>query len=321
MSAMVLRADPWMPEYGMGFDVAIEEPHANVDPFVETGDWSSPRIPKHVSPGPIWFVDGVRRVEMRLLADQDGRQAPGLFGSYAVGSVRCEGRAECHESVVCRAVVIGGGLRPDMLTIDCGGISLVFEPTSEPATEPHRPLWRLQELMRAEEGSLAARVAGGSDALVLADGPLNFFDPTRCPVVGVVKRFARAYLDEEQGELLPHLTTGQRTPLFALGDETNKVQRYAWYAQLTDRRPPWHDYAGIVRCEIRAGIGLDQAVLVADRVTALLPVYVGRPWDPRTPQSLAPVAGLESWLRHRLGDSRLIRRALLGWLTTLGEGH
>jgi hypothetical protein len=164
-------------------------------------------------------------------------------------------------------------------------------------------------------------VAGGSDALVLADGPLNFFDPTRCPVVGVVKRFARAYLDEEQGELLPHLTTGQRTPLFALGDETNKVQRYAWYAQLTDRRPPWHDYAGIVRCEIRAGIGLDQAVLVADRVTALLPVYVGRPWDPRTPQSLAPVAGLESWLRHRLGDSRLIRRALLGWLTTLGEGH
>jgi hypothetical protein len=316
MSPMVLRADPWMPEYGMGFDVAIEEPPAVVDPFVETGDWSSPRVPERAAPGPIWFVDGVRRVEMRLLADQDERQAPGLFGSFAVGSVQCDGRARCDEAVVCRSLVVGGGLRPERVMVACGGARLAFEPTSEPATGPDRPLWRLQELMRAEEGCLASKIAGGTEALVLADGPLTFFDPTRCPIVGVVKRFARSYLEAEQGALLPCLTPGARSPLFVIGDEMSKVQRYAWYIQLMERRAPWHDYAGLVRCEVRAGIGLGQAVAVADRVSAVLPAYVGRAWDPRAPQNLAPVVGLETWLRHRLGDPRLIRRALLEWLVS-----
>ena len=53
---------------------------------------------------------------------------------------------------------------------------------------------------------------------------------------------------------------------------------------------------------------------LADRVTALLPRYAGRPSDPRTPQNLAPVAGLETWLRHRMGDRAMVRRALLAWL-------
>jgi hypothetical protein len=57
-----------------------------------------------------------------------------------------------------------------------------------------------------------------------------------------------------------------------------------------------------------------EARAIADRVTALLPGFAGRASDPRTPQNLVPVAGLETWLRHRIGDSRLIRRALLEWL-------
>jgi uncharacterized protein len=83
---------------------------------------------------------------------------------------------------------------------------------------------------------------------------------------------------------------------------------------LTVMRPPWHDHAGIVRCEVRAGMRLDGAEVLADRVTALLPGYAGRPTDPRAPQNLAPVAGLEAWLRHRMGNRAMIRRSLLGWL-------
>ena len=53
-------------------------------------------------------------------------------------------------------------------------------------------------------------------------------------------------------------------------------------------------------------------------VTNLLPGYAGRPSDPRTPQNLAPVAGLESWLRHRMGDHAMVRRSLLAWLAADG---
>ena len=39
------------------------------------------------------FVDGVRRIELRLEASLDGRRVPGLFGSFAVGSVCSDGAA------------------------------------------------------------------------------------------------------------------------------------------------------------------------------------------------------------------------------------
>jgi hypothetical protein len=75
-----------------------------------------------------------------------------------------------------------------------------------------------------------------------------------------------------------------------------------------------------VRCEVRAGIGLDAAVALADRVSALLPAFSGRPSDPRYPQNLAPVAALESWLQHRMGHRGLIRRALMAVVTGWGTG-
>ena len=67
-----------------------------------------------------------------------------------------------------------------------------------------------------------------------------------------------------------------------------------------------------------AGIGLQGAVALADRVTALLPRFAGRPSDPRYPQNLAPVGALEGWLQHRMGHRGLIRRSLTAWLTAQG---
>ena len=79
-------------------------------------------------------------------------------------------------------------------------------------------------------------------------------------------------------------------------DQQADLRGYSWYTRLADAGPPWHDHAGIVRCEVRAGVRLDGARGLADRTTALLPAYAGRPTDPRAPQNLAPVAGLEGWL-------------------------
>jgi hypothetical protein len=168
--------------------------------------------------------------------------------------------------------------------------------------------------MLRKEAELAARIAQPG-RLILLDGPLRLLDPTRARVVGVVKRFVRRYLGPDHESLLATLSSGHRTPLFALGTARQPLQRYACYTRLVPVRSPWHDHAGIVRCEVRAGVRLDGAVALADRVTSLLPRYAGRPSDPRTPQNLAPVAGLESWLRHRMGDRAMVRRALLAWLS------
>lgn len=316
---LVLRSDPWMPDHGMGFEAAIDEAPAQADPFVESADWTAPRTAAPGRGESVWFVDGVRRVELRLLADQDGRRAPGLFGSYAVGAVRCAERAGFADQAVARAIVLAGGLRPERVQVEVGSERIAYEPSSEPGSDPDRPLWGLQRLMRRAEGSLAAKAAAEEGGMVLVDGPLTFSDPTERPVVGVVKRFVRAYLEPEQGALLPRIAPGQRTPLFGLGqDERQPVDRYAWYTRLVPWRPPWHEYAGMVRCEVRAGVGLEGAVSLADRVSALLPRFAGRPTDPRFPQNLAPVAALEAWLQHRMGHRGLIRRALSAWLVANG---
>jgi hypothetical protein len=176
--------------------------------------------------------------------------------------------------------------------------------------------------MRDHEGALAERIAGATGCLVLADGPLRSLrEATASPVIGVVKRFARAYLEAEQDALLPRLAPGERTPLFALAYEGRPLERYAWYSRLVPPRAAWHDHAGLVRCEVRAGVGLDEARALADRVSALLPGFAGRPTDPRYPQNLAPVGGLETWLQHRMGHRGLIRRALLAWMTGAAESH
>jgi hypothetical protein len=312
---VVLRADPWSPEYGVGFEAPSEEsPLPQADPFVETSDWSVGRSPAAAPPPEVWFVDGVRRVELRLLAEDGQRTVPGLFGSHAVGAVRCDGRASFGEHRVGRALVVGGGVSAEHVEVRCGAGSFGFVPVTDPGTDPNQPLLRLQELMRAAENELASWLIGGGAPLVVADGPLRLGEEGDSPVVGVVKRFVRRYLPPEQETLLGRLGRGQRTPVFALQDQGGKVRGYSWYARLVDLVPPWHDHAGIVRCEVRAAVGSANAIRLADEVTVMLPAFAGRRSDPRTPQNLAPVAGLEGWLRHRMGDHAMVRRSLVAWL-------
>src|SRR5205823_14468316 len=136
------------------------------------------------------------------------------------------------------------------------------------------------DLMREREAARAAEVAGSGTELVIVDGPLTLRDPTRAPVVGVVKWFARRYLEDEQERLLSSLEAGERTPVFGLELPDQAVERYAWYSRLVPLRAPWHDHAGIVRCEVPAGIGVDAAVHPPDPGSGLLPRFARRPNHP-----------------------------------------
>lgn len=307
-----------MPEYGMGLDVRFDEPPADVDPFVETENWSSPR-PAARPTGPAHFVDGVRRIELRVIADVDGQRVGGLFGSYASGSALCDSTATFGEPEIGRCLVLGGGARAEQIEVGVGNTRLIFAAVTTPGTDPDDPLLKLQDLMRNSESAVAARLAGAGADLVVVDGPLAFYGETPGPVVGLVKRFGRVYLDAPHAALIAALPAGRRTPLFAIAGPSDVRRRYAWYARLAAARAPWHDQAGVVRCEVRGGMALADAAALADGVTALLPAYAGRASDPRTPQNLVPVAGLETWLRHRLGDTRLIRRALLDAIARTAE--
>ncbi|HEX8630952.1 MAG TPA: hypothetical protein VF755_22580, partial [Catenuloplanes sp.] len=53
------------------------------------------------------------------------------------------------------------------------------------------------------------------------------------------------------------------------------------------------------------------AVELADLSLVTLPRFASTPYkDPRAPQNLIPIAGLERRLRGLLGDARLLHRAL-----------
>src|SRR6266511_4039959 len=116
-----LRADPWMPDFGMGFQAAVE-------------DESSAEPPEE--PGAVWFVDGVRRVEVRVIADADGRRVAGLFGSHAVGSVCSDGKATFGDHRVGRVLVMGGGVQADPIEIEVGKATLAFRAVCEPGDTP-----------------------------------------------------------------------------------------------------------------------------------------------------------------------------------------
>ena len=85
---MELRIDPWDPEYGASaeLDPDLEEA-VGLDLEAETaGPWEA--IPPAAIDGlpRCAFVDGVRRIEARLFASEGEVEAPGLAGSWAVGS-------------------------------------------------------------------------------------------------------------------------------------------------------------------------------------------------------------------------------------------
>jgi hypothetical protein len=159
--------------------------------------------------------------------------------------------------------------------------------------------------MRQAEGYLAEEL-GEDGCLVIVDGPLNYVRSRDLPVVGYVKTHHRPLLDPPHHSRLTGLKPGERTSLFALGDD-----RYSCYLRLAPVRPFSGPWAGIVRIEIPQSSGQRLAVETADRVAALVPRFAGVPHrDPRAPQNLQPVGALESHLRHRLGDRGMAFRAV-----------
>jgi hypothetical protein len=313
-----LRFDPWEPDYGSS-DLIDQEAAApdTVDPTVETTDW---RVitPEAVEAPELCFIDGVRNIDMHLVAEEGAQSAPAAFASLAVGSVHCRERSDIGEPVIRRRLILCGGLSGSPVTLRAGETSIEYEPVSVATSGPRDTIDRLQQEMLTAEGELARRLASDDGRVVCRDGPLTFYqEGGRSPVIGVVKRQVATYLDASLMKTVYAMQTGQRTPIFAFGNQA--VDRYAWYARVATPAALEQALVGVVRCEVRTEWGLERAVELANLTANALPRYASdSARDPRAPQNLYPIGALEKELRHRLGDRKIIRRALIEHMHATG---
>jgi hypothetical protein len=250
----------------------------------------------------------VQRVEAWGRVEVKDRLVEAALASVAVGATVCSASSAVieHETPV-RLIAAAASATLDPLVVRAGTRDLRFEPESSQRLG-RDGVFDAIRLRRAELERRLAESLIDTDSLVVLDGRLSF-DPSRAtPVVGFAKTIHRFYLDEPQRALIFRLGERQRTPVFRIryGD----TSRYSWFLRLPFTRAIHHTLAGIVRLETPE-IGAAAAIELADQTSYHLPRFASRPQhDPRAPQNLLPVGGLERRLRHELGDAAFIRRAI-----------
>jgi len=187
---MRLKVDTWDPEYGSSFE-AIDLDPDDVTPTarqVEGETWEPIVTDAPPARLRIGFIDGVRRIDSRLFAEDTTGIAPALAGSWAVGVAWADRPPTIGPVRVGRELIVGGGLSHAGLRIRIGAAELDYRWTSVPGNTPIDPIQALQNTMRLAESSLANDLFPkvGVDLFVL-DGPLTYFALVG-PVVGMIKR-------------------------------------------------------------------------------------------------------------------------------------
>lgn len=301
---MIFSVEAWDPEYGTGGDIdaldaSTDVVHADIE--VQLDKWAPITPAAQRVTGVVYFVDGVRRIDARVWVTDEGRVLPGTCATVAAGSVACSSEsAVVHEVAVQRAFFTPPTPGATSIETEFGPYEHVEIKTGSPED---LYLGIHEEMTRLETQIVPMP---GPDDLVVFDGPLRGRAGER--TVGLIKTQHVQYLELAQQQVVTALDDGQRSPLFSVGG------RVSWYVRLPG--PRTHGWAGIVRCEAPSSSGAESqehtaAVALADLVTATLPRYASEPHkEHRAPQNLYPIKGLEHALRRRLGDQRLLQRAL-----------
>jgi hypothetical protein len=299
--------DPWDPSYGVsvGDDMAGKQSSAKLDLTVElpTDQWQPVTPDRNVTlPRAVVFLDGVRRIDARLwVHGGDPQPVPGLVASLAAGLVCCDGSAHLVDVKVDRGLYSAVESAPDLRTPHATYIARQTRAGLEALVAGVQ--YRLAEL----EAELSAkwRESGADDDLLVVDGPLRGRTQL-ARTVGYVKTHQTPYLPAAQAEVVAKLSPGERTPVFVMGTEW---ERHSWYVRLPGGAElPW---SAVVRLECSRDLPIADVVELADVTTTLLPTLASTPHkDPRAPQNLVPIGGLERQLRHRLGDAALLYRSL-----------
>ena len=304
--------DPWDPGYGMAFGDemdgdGLQESSAELalDLEVPADRWQPMTADPNLSlPGTILFLDGVRRIDARVwVHGSDPQPAPGIAASYAAGLVCLNGSAKITEVAVERGLFTAA---PDATGIDSRH---AIYPTWKAAGPGMDKLsLALQQRLSDAEVQLALLFRKQNldcGDLLFVDGPLRgrtHLDRT----IGYIKTHHATYLPPAQAAVVSDLGPGQRTPAFTMG---TSWRRNSWYLRLPGpSAAPW---SGVVRLECSADLPVPELKRLADLSARVLPPLASAPHkDPRAPQNLIPIGGLERELRRRLGDQQLLYRSL-----------
>lgn len=323
---MRFTVDGWDPAYGASLEAEeyLEESTATVEVDVELpgGRWRPVDPSRGIRPpAALLFVDGVRRIEARVWIDDSpppAGQAAGataaLCASYAAGVVCCRGQ---------RAHLVMAEIRRGLFTVATHATDISTRagrykahhvtPGANGAPLLARLSQALQRRLADVEvtAAVGARAALGrpggpaDDDLLVIDGPLR--GRQHLPrALGYIKSHRTTYLAPELNALVGTLSPGQRTPVFLMGTTWS---RHSWYLRLPG--VPGAPWAGVVRIECAADLPVPEVIRLADLSQTCLGRFASDAYkDARAPQNLYPIAGLERELRHRLGDARLLYRAL-----------
>ncbi len=316
---MRLSIDAWDPGYGTNLgedDLTESNAPVVLDVEVPEAQWA-PLDPASsvTSPTATLFVDGVRRIEARAwihenapLGEQATSALPAICASYASGVVCCCA-AGSHVSVA----LVNRGLftaAPHAQTVRTSAGDYTVRRAQ--ATDPVGLSLALQRTLGELEIDAAAKARAGLNTHAPTDGDLLVVDgPLRgrqhLPrAIGFIKTHQSAYLPPRQHTIVGTLGTGQRTPVFRMG---SNWERHSWYLRLPGQ--PGAPWAGVVRVECGADMRAADAIALANQSQVTLPRFASEEFkDARAPQNLYPIAGLERELRRRLGDPKMLYRAL-----------
>ncbi len=308
-----MHIDAWDPSYGASLESADPTgtpggaTTAPVDPDVErpASAWQ-PLLPSGEARAPdtVLLVDGVRRIDARVWVEDDAGEAlPGVCASYAAGAVRCDlsrGAAQLAGARVAHGVFAPGAATPI-----AAHPRAVYQPHRVKGRDPAAPEQELQRRLHELEVEVSEAARSGAEDLLVVDGPLRGRSTTP-GILGYAKTHHKQYLEPPLAAVVSALAPGQRTPVFLLGPPWN---RYSWYLRLPG--PAGAPWAGVVRLECAANQPVSAVIRDADVSAVTLPRFASTPYkDPRAPQNLVPIAGLERRLRALLGDARLLQRGL-----------
>ena len=337
---MNLRLDPWAAEYNTAYYAEVtnrEDDQVSLNTALEQAAdaWQPIQQP---APETTWtdifFLDGSRRVEARVLLEQDRRQlAFGAMGSYAVGAVSCCAHFSrpatfVDDMRVKRICALSSGYdrvnEPTPLEVNAvapfqlGHLRYDIIPTEE--TDADAVVRKLQQEMLEAEKALAGNLADSHpQALIVVDGRRSLLSRER-NLVGYVKTIHDIKINRAQLDVVQRLEQGERSPIYLVNPGRSEQQYFEWFLRLRDPRPWLYSLAGMVRLQAYAGNDADaylnDTINLANWLSATLPTLASRQHqDPRAPQQLLPIRALEAELRRLMGNPAILRRRITRFLS------
>ncbi len=309
---MAWKLEAWNPDYALPERVGAEDEGSGLEDIKThyEGNWVA-HTPTKVEPHQwpiVYLVDGRQRIDAQI-ADSKGRRA--LLATVIAGAVLRD----------------GGGIRPvgeplkrhillhsTDLEEPLPQAMQHYQPIRSKKSDPASLRSKVTEVMRHLEASLVDELEGG---LVVVDGQIfpgeqTFKQPER--ILGYTKTQAATYLGPEEQALLHQLNPMQRTPIFRIPGYALRrpLDVFSWYVRLPlNPSTPFYSGAALLRVETPTLEPSDAAKLADLSVSLFCELASSPARDPRAPQNLIPIGGLEQWLGRHMGQGDVVRRKII----------